>query len=171
MKLRPATLHDIPLLQHWDHQPHIVASNPNDTWDWHSDLSTAPQWRQQWIAELEGQPLGFLQVMDPAEDTNGYWQAFQEPVPIGWRAVDIWIGEADKLGQGYGTQLMELALTHCFQDPAVRLVLVDPLADNTRAQRFYQRFGFKPLGRCQFGADWCLVLGLRRADWLQPSDE
>jgi hypothetical protein len=30
INLRPATLDDLALLQHWDEQPHVVASDPND---------------------------------------------------------------------------------------------------------------------------------------------
>jgi hypothetical protein len=32
MNLRPATSADLALLQHWDSQPHVIASNPNDKW-------------------------------------------------------------------------------------------------------------------------------------------
>ncbi len=46
-------------------------------------------------------------------------------------------------------------------------VLVDPLADNRRAQAFYQRLGFVPLGTRRFGADLCEVHRLERDDWLK----
>jgi ribosomal protein S18 acetylase RimI-like enzyme len=59
------------------------------------------------------------------------------------RAIDIWIGEAADLGRGYGTRMMRHALERCFADPAVKAVLIDPLASNTRARRFYERLGFR----------------------------
>ena len=34
MHLRPATIADLPTLRHWDEQPHVVASDPNDDWEW-----------------------------------------------------------------------------------------------------------------------------------------
>ena len=38
MNLRSATSADLTLLRHWDEQPHVVASNPNDKWDWEVEL-------------------------------------------------------------------------------------------------------------------------------------
>jgi aminoglycoside 6'-N-acetyltransferase len=38
---------------------------------------------------------------------------------------------------------MELALAQCFADPLVTAVLTDPLANNTRTHRFYQRLAFQ----------------------------
>jgi aminoglycoside 6'-N-acetyltransferase len=58
--------------------------------------------------------------------------------------------------------MMQLALERCFADPAVRAVLVDPLASNTAAHRFYERLGFRFVERRRFGADHCLVYRLDR---------
>jgi len=81
------------------------------------------------------------------------------------RAIDIWIGEETDLGKGYGTQIMQLALARCFADPTVTAVLIDPLASNTRAHRFYKRLGFQFVDRRRFGKDDCCVYRLKRADW------
>jgi aminoglycoside 6'-N-acetyltransferase len=53
----------------------------------------------------------------------------------------------------------------CFADPSVRAVLLDPLASNTRAHRFYERLGFVPVERRTFGADDCIVYRLERDIW------
>jgi aminoglycoside 6'-N-acetyltransferase len=55
-----------------------------------------------------------------------------------------------------------MAIGRCFAEPAVEAILIDPLASNTRAIRFYQRFGFKPVGERLFGEDRCLVHRLER---------
>ena len=83
----------------------------------------------------------------------------------------IWIGEEALLGKGYGTRMMREAIGRCFADPSVRAILIDPLASNERAQRFYQRFGFRPVARQRFGADECLVHRLERRDWLESPRE
>jgi aminoglycoside 6'-N-acetyltransferase len=87
------------------------------------------------------------------------------------RAIDIWIGEEAYLGQGYGTQMMQIALSdYCFVDGNnVTAVIIDPLVTNVAAHRFYQRLGFRPVGERYFGTnnnDQCLVHRLERADWL-----
>lgn len=161
MNLRPATLADLDLLRHWDTQPHVQAADPNDDWGWETELGRSPDWRAQLIAEVDGRPVGFLQIIDPAREETRYWGT----VPDGLRALDIWIGEAGELGQGYGTRMMQLALARCFAEPTVTAVLVDPLASNTRAHRFYERLGFVQAERRRFGADDCFVYRLERMAW------
>lgn len=159
IRLRPATPDDLGLLRHWDEQPHVIASDPNDDWGWEAELGRSPDWREQLIAELDGRPIGFVQIIDPAREESGYWG----DVPAGLRAIDIWIGEAADLGKGYGTTMMRLALGRCFAAPDVSAVLIDPLASNVRAHRFYERLGFRFVERRRFGADECFVYRLDRA--------
>ncbi len=161
--LRPAGQSDAALLRHWDTQPHVIASDPNDDWEWETELGRSPAWREQFIAEIAGRPVGFVQIIDPAHEDSHYWG----DVAPDLRAVDLWIGEASDLGRGYGTQMMALALDRCFAPPSVTAVLIDPLASNTRAHRFYERLGFRFLGRRTFGSDLCFVHRLDRAGWMQ----
>jgi aminoglycoside 6'-N-acetyltransferase len=156
--LRPATPSDVALLRHWDEQPHVMASDPNDDWQWETEIGREREWRQQLIAEIDGRPMGYLEIIDPAREDLHYWG----DVPGDLRAIDIWIGEAADLGRGYGTEMMRLAIVRCFADPSVSAILVDPLASNTAAHRFYERLGFRWVERRQFGADDCFVYRLER---------
>jgi aminoglycoside 6'-N-acetyltransferase len=61
--------------------------------------------------------------------------------------------------------MMQLAIARCFADAAVEAIVIDPLASNSRAIRFYQRLGFKPVELRDFGEDRCLVHRLERAEW------
>jgi aminoglycoside 6'-N-acetyltransferase len=164
-RLRSATPADVALLRHWDAQPHVIASDPNDDWHWEEELVKAPAGREHLIAEIDGRPLGFMQIMDPARDESRYWGDVRENV----RAIDIWIGEAADLGKGYGTIMMRLALARCFEDSAVTGVLIDPLADNVRAHRFYERLGFRFVVRRRFGDDDCFVYRLSREEYASRS--
>jgi aminoglycoside 6'-N-acetyltransferase len=166
MNLRPATPADLTLLRRWDEQPHVIASDPHDDWGWEVELGRTPDWREQLIAEVGGRPVGFVQMIDPAREESRYWGE----VPAGLRAIDIWIGEQADLGKGYGTQMMRLALARCFADPTVTAVLVDPLAENTRAHRFYERLGFRLFEHRRFGEDECRVYRLDRARYSISGD-
>ena len=159
--LRLATLADLELLRRWDEQPHVVESDPNDEWNWEVELGRSPDWREQLIAEVEGRPVGFVQIIDPAREESRYWGE----APADLRAVDIWIGEAGDLGRGFGTRIMQLVLARCFIERTVSAVLIDPLSSNIRAHRFYERLGFRFLERRQFGFDDCFVFQLTREDW------
>ncbi len=117
------------------------------------------------IAELNDDPIGFIQIIDPALEEEHYWGNVENNL----RAIDIWIGEEKNLGKGYGTIMMQLALQRCFSDPLVTAILVDPIVSNTRAHRFYESFGFKCIERRYFGKDDCFVYRLERADWQKKS--
>lgn len=159
--LRPATIKDLAILRYWDEQPHIIACDPNDDWHWSEELQRTPAWREQLIAELGDRPIGFIQIIDPALEEEHYWGDVEPNL----RAIDIWIGEEHDLGKGYGTTMMQLALMRCFENTQVTSVLIDPLANNTRAHRFYERFGFKFVERQKFNLDDCFVYRLTRSDW------
>jgi aminoglycoside 6'-N-acetyltransferase len=162
LRLRPATLADRALLERWDEAPHVRANAVDDGgFDWAAELPLDPDRRAFLIADLNGRAIGFMQIIDPAREESHYWGAIGPNL----RAIDIWIGEVEAIGQGHGTAMMRQALERCFAPPEVTGVLVDPLAADTSAHRFYQRLGFKPVERRRFGQDDCLVHRLDRADW------
>ncbi len=160
LHLRTANITDLPTLQHWDKQEHIQETIPDEYWNWEYELSREPQpeWRQYLIAEVDGKPIGFVQIIDPAEEETHYWGDIEADK----RAIDIWIGEKDYLGKGYGTMMMQLALEICFADLKVNEVLIDPLESNTKAIRFYKRLGFVFKEKRQFGEDKCEVYSIGR---------
>jgi aminoglycoside 6'-N-acetyltransferase len=165
IQLRHATPNDLALLQHWDSQPHTIASDPNDDWNWEIELHRRPEWRELIIAELDETPIGFMQIIDPAKEDSRYWG----DVPPNLRAIDIWLGESENLGKGYGTVMMKMALDRCFAEKNVTAVLIDPLETNTRAHKFYERLGFQFIEKRQFGEDQCFVYELTRRTWENRS--
>jgi aminoglycoside 6'-N-acetyltransferase len=162
LNLRTATIADLEMLRQWDRQAHTVPGESDD-WAWETELLRKPPWREQLIAELDGRPIGFVQIIDPAEEETHYWGA----VPPNLRAIDIWIGMAEDLGRGYGTLMMQQALARCFANPRVAAVLLDPQESNIQALRFYERLGFKRVERRQLGEEDCWVCRLDRPAWEQ----
>lgn len=161
LRLRLATIGDLEILRRWDEAPHVVESDPNDDWEWEEELLREVAWREQYVAEVEGVPMGVVQIIDPALEETHYWG----DVEPNQRAIDIWIGEEAYLGRGYGTQMMEIAVDRCFEVPEVTGILIDPLESNVRARRFYERLGFEAVERRRFGEDDCVVYRLLRARW------
>ena len=176
MTLRPMALADVPLLDVWDRQPHVIAATSDDhnqpkafgdTY-WPDELAlTAPDNRYV-IAEFDGRPIGAMQIIDPCTEQTHYWGEIESNL----RAIDIWIGAAEDLGKGYGEMMMRRAFQVCFAEPAVTAIVIDPLASNTRAHKFYRRLGFVPEDRRLFGDDDCLVHRLTRKAWRErfPND-
>jgi aminoglycoside 6'-N-acetyltransferase len=181
--LRPATMSDVPTFDRWDLEPHVISATSDDpdapkafgeTY-WPDELAMQDEYYQYYVAELTApdgtrRPIGGMQIIDPHLEKTHYWGDVEPNL----RAVDIWIGDAADLGQGYGETMMRLAFRLCFAEPAVTAIIIDPLASNTRAHKFYQRIGFVPVGLQQLGDDDddCLVHRLTRADWRKmfPGD-
>lgn len=159
--LRPATIDDLHTLQYWDQQPHVIASDPNDDWEWEKELGRDPAWRQQLIAELDGKAIGFVQIIDPAREESHYWGTIAD----GYRAIDIWIGEKENLNKGYGSEMMRLAIDRCFAESEVQAIIIDPLVTNEKAHRFYERMGFTFLEERTLGEDRCSVYILQKDQW------
>ncbi len=161
--LRKATPADVPLLRHWDEQPHVNKSDPDNDWFWEEELGREVEWREQLVAELNGRPIGFIQIIDAAKEESHYWG----DVPDHTKAIDIWIGEASDLGKGYGTIMMQQSINLCFADKHTNSILIDPLQSNTRAHRFYEKMGFNFLRFQVFDEDHCNVYELIRKNWHQ----
>ena len=137
--LRCAHADDRALLHAWNSQAHVA--DAAGIWDWDAELEglrdgVAP-WRELFIYEAQGRPLGFVQILDPELEPTRYWGDLCHA-----RALDLWIGPEDQLRRGHGSKLLELALARCFADPRVDHVWVDPLASNVRARAFFEKHGF-----------------------------
>ena len=166
--LRPAVRADIPVLKAWDEKPHVRLSDPSEgaqTSGWNWDAQIEAGWPGVWdfIAELDGAPIGYVQVIDPEVEPSQYWG----PTPAGHRAIDLWIGPPQFLGQGHGGDMMRQALSFCFEAPEVHTVLIDPLVSNEDAIRFYQRLGFQFVETRTFETDRCAVHHLTRSTYSE----
>ncbi len=165
--IRKATSADVTLFDRWDGMPHVKAATSNDgskafDADWQEELSTRHDGTEFYIALVDDFPIGAMQIIDPATEVSHYWGA----VTANLRAIDIWIGEVDYLGCGFGTQMMNFAIERCFANKGVDAILIDPLANNIRSHRFYKRLGFVFVERRQFDEDSdCFVFRLDRIKW------
>jgi len=158
LQLRPATPADLGHLRRWDQDPDVRGSLVDSDWHWEKELPRHPEWREWLIAEVDGRPIGFVQIIDPKHEETQYWGCING----GHRAIDIWIGEPDARNQGYGARMMKQAIERCFADPSVHTILIDPLESNSRAHRFYERLGFEYVVSRRFGDDCCAVYRLTR---------
>lgn len=169
LRLRPATVDDAAILADWDRQPHVIACSTDDaeaeiafdSREWRAELEAQSEVSFHLIAELDGHPIGALQVIDPHREPTHYWGTI-EP---GLRAIDIWISPPEALNQGHGTRMMTLAINDCFASPEVTAIIIDPLNSNTDAHRFYARLGFEIVGPQTFDEDDCLLHRLSRSVW------
>lgn len=161
IRLRDATRQDISLLRYWDEQPHKKEADPLSDWQWESEVGRLLPWRKQLIAELNGRPIGYVEILRCSLDEEQYWGS----VPETWMAIDIWLGDREDIGKGFGTLVLQRALEMCFEDHLIETVVVDPIETNARARRFYEKNGFVFVEKRTFGNDHCAVYRISRSEW------
>ena len=169
IRLRPATLADVPTLQRWDKDPGVIACTTDDPTadtafdhiDWPAEIGASSDGAFYLIAEEEGRAVGAMQICDPHLEPTHYWGTCAPNL----RAVDIWIGDPADRNRGLGAEMMRQASEQCFAAPEVTAIIIDPLASNTDAHRFYERLGFEFVERRFFGEDDCFVMRLERRMW------
>jgi len=159
--LRLAVPSDVPTLERWDQAEHVIAvSGDDEPWDWPREVDVP--WQEVWICEVDERPIGVVVVLDAAREPSNYWGDGSGPLSPGTFAIDIWIGEPEAIGRGYGTAMMKHAIDRAFYAHDAHTIVIDPLARNTRAIEFYRSVGFTDVGPRRFGPDDCFVLELRR---------
>lgn len=173
IRLRRATVSDVVALERWETDPVVIAATTDDGdqsrafggLDWHTEIGDDSDASYHLIAELDGRPIGAMQIIDPHMEPTHYWGSIEPSL----RAIDIWIGDEGDRNRGYGSEMMQLAQDLCFADSSVTAIVIDPLASNTRAHAFYHRLGYVTVDRRLFGEDDCLVLRLERATTGSPA--
>jgi aminoglycoside 6'-N-acetyltransferase len=154
-RLRTATVADIPLLRTWDADPVVSAATGGaGSHEWDAEIARDLAWREFLIAEADGVPVGFVCLIEALEEETHYWGFDEQP---GAWAIDIWIGSAEHRGRGYGESMMRQALDRCFDLHGATTVLIDPLAVNVDAIRFYERLGFTRVSERWFDHDLVVV--------------
>jgi aminoglycoside 6'-N-acetyltransferase len=147
------------MLRRWDEDPDVIAGGgDDDDFDWEYEIPRVFAWRELLVAEWDGEPVGFIQIIDPAQEESHYWGDCAPDL----RAIDIWIGSAVHRGRGIGTAMMHAAIDRCFTPPEVTAIIIDPLVRNARARRFYERLGFHFVEVRWFDQDECAVYRLER---------
>lgn len=173
VRLRRATVDDVPLLERWDTDPDVISATSDDDeierafggLDWRAEIASSSESSYYYlIAEVDGRPIGAMQICDPHVEPTHYWGTIEPNL----RAIDIWIGASADRSKGYGGEMMRLAHERCFADATVTAIVIDPLESNTRAIAFYRRLGYVQVERRTFGDDECLVLKLTRDAWRAP---
>ena len=162
--LRRATLADLPIVRVWDVDAEVIASGAGRSAEvWAAELPREVDWYEPLIAELDGVPVGYLELIDAAREESHYWGDDVESDAWG---LDIWVGRSTDRCRGIGTAMMHAALRRCFTVHRATAVLLDPLSTNSRACRFYERLGFQLLGVRRLGDDDCCVYRLGRDEYL-----
>jgi RimJ/RimL family protein N-acetyltransferase len=87
-----------------------------------------------------------------------------------WRKeaeIGISIGQRDYWGRGYGSDAMRALVRYLFRSSDLRRLYLHTLDWNLRAQRAFQKAGFRPCGTARRDGHTFVVMEVRR-EWLLP---
>jgi aminoglycoside 6'-N-acetyltransferase len=153
--LRPLQISDFPLLQHWLETPHVRA------W-WDSDVNWTPQLIEEKYSDYvkgfklqtgkqkkldafiicvadSSKPIGYVQIYGAHDFPRS---APLDDLPASLAAFDIFIGDINFIGRGFGVLAIESLLGSCVQG-RFEYVFADPDVTNLGAVRCYEKAGFK----------------------------
>jgi RimJ/RimL family protein N-acetyltransferase len=152
LSFHPMVETDIPLLHEWIQRPHVA-----QWWGSRADAASLADTKRKYlprleegsavkgyIANLEGEPIGFIQSYVALGCENGWWKDETDP---GVRGIDQFLGDGGKLGQGLGTQMVKAFVRRLFEDANVTKLQTDPNPMNGRAIRCYEKVGFQVIKR------------------------
>ena len=155
----PLQLHHFSLLQKWLNNSHLVTTwNEGKTWSLEDIkkkyLSYTKGYKEEtllkkpihaFIIELQDTPIGYIQyynAYDFPRETGPL--VIQMGFPSSLAALDLYIGEPEYLGKGYGSLIIHEFL-ELYVWPKFKACFVDPNLDNKIAIRAYEKAGFRPL--------------------------
>lgn len=75
-------------MSYWDTKQHIIDCDPDDGLNWEVEMNRNPEWREQLIAELNGEPIGFILIIDPYLEEayySGNVESNKERATLDWR--------------------------------------------------------------------------------------
>jgi RimJ/RimL family protein N-acetyltransferase len=137
------------LLFHWFSQDYIAQLwvEPKEWKEfqnvWQAKLAVQDTFR--YIAYVQDKPVGYIQYFKVNDTDRAHFPGIDLPDhSIG---LDLFIGEPEYLGKGYGTQLMRdfIELVK-IKEPQCTTIIIDPALDNLRAIKCYEKIGFKKIG-------------------------
>ena len=117
---------------------------------------------EPFIAEVNGEPVAYVQAWRPSQHPELPWQ---HGLPPDTRGIDITIGRPECCGKGLGPLILKHFAARLFAKGARRLV-IDPSLANTRAISAYLKAGFTPYDEVQDAEGRTLLMELLKDDMI-----
>ena len=143
---RRAELNDDELISSWFHSSHVSefwGEASKNIRDFRNAMTGVCALFNYWIGQDDTIPFCLLITTDATRDTPEHLAPFLPETGEVW-TLDVLIGPPEYVGRGIATQMLESFLSHLqHQNRALRTVLIDPEANNSRAIHVYEKAGFQ----------------------------
>ncbi len=138
-EFRAATRADLPMLREWLATPEAMRwwGDPQAEAALLRDDLDNPQMTMR-IVSFAGRAFAYAQDYE----VHTWPQPHLAALPRGTRAIDTFIGEPEMIGRGHGAAYLRLLAGRLIAEGAP-VIAIDPDVANVRAQRAYERAGFR----------------------------
>jgi aminoglycoside 6'-N-acetyltransferase len=136
---RPASVGDLPRLRRWLNASDVRRwwGNPSEEFELLRGDLNEPRMTMR-IVSLGERPFAYAQDYE----VRAWPQPHLSHLPKGSRAIDSFIGWPSMIGRGHGQAYLRLLAQRLCAEGAP-LVAIDPAEGNLRAQRAYEKAGFR----------------------------
>ena len=164
VSLRQVDDQDPDLIQGWLSRPHVSRwwGDPEREFaqiqDHQQDRKVDSGRNHALILDSNNSPLGYLRwVHCPRDllDRVGF-----PDMPTGAVDIDIFVGEPDRIGRGFGPAALQVLMKHLWDDESVPLAGMSVSVENKAAIRAYEKVGFKLFREFKdptYGPCWLMV--------------
>jgi aminoglycoside 6'-N-acetyltransferase len=147
LALVPLTRDHFEVLARWLTHPHVA-----EWWGEHTPQSMEADFgpsidghdpTQMFVCMLDDEPVGLVQIYR-LDDNPEYAAAVALPGAAG---LDLFIGEAELLNRGFGTNIIKAATARLWEDyPEITAAMAGPSVGNARSIRAFEKAGFTATG-------------------------
>lgn len=97
------------------------------------------------LLKLKKKPIAYIKYHRVNNEDRAHFKGVK--IPDNSIGIDLFIGDQQYLGRGYGTTLLKEFIAHIkTQEPQCAAIIIDPAPDNIRAIACYQKVGFEKKG-------------------------
>lgn len=140
---------DLPLVFTWAHRPFVKPWFRHEAVSWeefltfHQDIKMLLGSGNEFLAYSNERPFAYIRYYDAHIWSDG----FGDVDPEGTYGIDLYIGELDYIGRGYGTAMLYQFMKKIIEDQKamgkpIKQFVIDPEAANVAAIKTYQKVGF-----------------------------
>lgn len=168
---------DLPLIHTWLQQPFVKKWFSHEAVPWQDFLAFREEIKnyfgtgKEYIVSVNEHPFGYIRYYDAHLWVDG----LGEVEPEGTYGIDLYIGDADYLGKGYGTALLRQFIKKILEDQKVlgkpiKQIIVDVDVTNTAAINLYAKLGFsldRELDDPRWGKQYLMLLDPELFEFLE----
>lgn len=146
LHIRRLQVEDIPTMARWLSDPRVLAyyegrDNPHDEAKVQDVFFARKEENEAaCLFSYEGKPLGYVQFYPvPPEELSALGYDAAEAV----YGMDQFIGEPEYWNRGIGSLMIRVVVRYLFTECGATRVIMDPVVENERAIRAYEKCGFR----------------------------